>query len=189
MCLAFFPTCWGHNRKVRELLCLQCPHSSRNADKHMSVTLIFSKVRSDYVRALPKTPKLSQDQNRIADDVAGRNWRTLRRLWILLQGHGKPLKEKGSKIEKELLNFTIISSKISSWPNKEDMEDLTTLWSFNFTQTDTFLFSVQAMTMRIKAVTDENVWHWASCHPSKLHPFSCYCLFFKKNKLRLRMVK
>lgn len=65
MCLALFATGRGHHWKESRLY-LQSYHCSRNADNHISVTsifskvtLIFSKVKPDYIRALPKTPHVS----------------------------------------------------------------------------------------------------------------------------------
>lgn len=123
----------------------------------MSVTLIFSKVKSDYVRAPP------QDEHRISDAVAGRNWRTLRRLWILLQRHRGSHRQEREVKSKELLNFTIISDYLLQdliLAKQRGHGRLDDRWSFNFARTDTVLLSVQAMPTRIKAVTEEDVWHW-----------------------------
>lgn len=65
VCLALFATGLGPNWMERGL-CLQSYHSSRNIGSSISVTsifskvtLIFSKVKSDYIRALPTTPHVS----------------------------------------------------------------------------------------------------------------------------------
>lgn len=151
----------------------------------MSVTLIFSKVKSDYVRAPP------QDEHRISDAVAGRNWRTLQRLWILLQRHRGSHRQEREVKSKELLNFTIISDYLlqdlilakQRGHGRLDDGPLTSRGQTPSSSASRLCPRESKLSLRRTCGTGP------SRHPSKRHPFGCYCLFFKKKKPRLRMVK
>lgn len=105
MCLAFSPIP-GIQLEGRELHVQRTYLSSRN---HRPVTLSFSKVKPEYIRALPKTPNVSES-------VAGRiPWPV--KTGFYSKGVGKPLKGNGSKTTRTItlqvfLPQHLISSEI-----------------------------------------------------------------------------
>lgn len=130
-------------------------------------------------------------QHRISDAVAGRNWRTLRRLWILLQRHRGSHRQEREVKSKELLNFTIISDYLlqdlilakQRGHGRLDDGPLTSHGQTPSSSASRLCPRESKLSLRRTCGTGP------SRHPSKRHPFGCYCLFFKKKKPRLRMVK
>lgn len=105
------------------------------------------------------------------------------------KAQGKP-QEREVK-SKELLNFTIISDYLlqdlilakQRGQGRLDDGPLTSLGQTPSSSASRLCPRESKLSLRRTCGTGP------SRHPSKRHPFSCYCLFFKKKKPRLRMVK